>query len=255
MLTRRPLTLLAMTEATPAAPEDIHFLLLPEFSMMGLLSAIEPLRVANRFHPGLYRWHLLSCDGGTVVASNGMSLQAEQAFQDVAGAKTVFVIAGFNPMAHYSPTLASWLRKLDREGATLGGIDTGCFLLAEAGLLRQERITLHWEAISAFRERYPALTVTQELFEIDGRRITSAGGTASIDMMLDLIGHKHGQNVAMQVSEQFVLGRIRDKTDHQRMQIAVRYGVHNKKIVQVISVMEKHTENPLSTDELAETSA
>lgn len=253
MLTRRLLTLPAMTEATPAAPEDIHFLLLPEFSMMGLLSAIEPLRVANRFHPGLYRWHLLSCDGGTVVASNGMSLQAEQAFQNVSGAKTVFVIAGFNPMAHYSPTLASWLRKLDREGATLGGIDTGCFLLAEAGLLRQERITLHWEAISAFRENYPALTVTQELFEIDGRRITSAGGTASIDMMLDLIGHKHGQGLAMQVSEQFVLGRIRDKTDHQRMQIAVRYGVHNKKIVQVISAMEKHTENPLSTDELAET--
>ncbi len=51
--------------------------------------------------------------------------------------------------------------------------------------------------------------MTQELFEIDGPRITSAGGTASIDLMLDLIAQAHGPQLAVQVSEQFVLGRIR----------------------------------------------
>jgi transcriptional regulator GlxA family with amidase domain len=48
--------------------------------------------------------------------------------------------------------------------------------------------------------------VTQELFEIDRRRITCAGGTASIDLMLDLIAQAHGPELAIQVSEQFVLG-------------------------------------------------
>lgn len=239
--------------ATTALPEDIHFVLLPEFSMLGLLSAIEPLRVANRFRGPLYRWHLLSLDGGAVSASNGMSLAAEGACTEVSEARTVFVVAGFNPLAHATPALAGWLRQRDRDGATLGGIDTGCFILAEAGLLRQERLTLHWEAISAFRERYPALNVTQELFEIDRRRISSAGGTASIDLMLELIGRRHGPELATQVSEQFVLGRIRAKSDHQRLQIAVRYGVHNKKIVQVIGAMERHIETPLTADELADT--
>ena len=56
----------------------------------------------------------------------------------------------------------------------LGAIDTGSFVLAEAGLLQRQRLTLHWEAIDAFRERYPHLQVTQELFEIDGRRIVPA---------------------------------------------------------------------------------
>jgi len=37
-------------------PEVFHFLLLPGFSALGFISAIEPLRVANRFRPGLYRW-------------------------------------------------------------------------------------------------------------------------------------------------------------------------------------------------------
>ena len=67
--------------------------------------------------------------------------------------------------------------------------------------------------------------MTQELFEIDRRRITCAGGTASIDLMLDLIAQAHGPELAIQVSEQFVLSRIRPRKDHQRMQIATRYGL------------------------------
>ncbi len=59
-------------------PQDFHFLLLPEFSSIGFMSAIDkPLRVANRFSGELYRWHIVSVDGGPVAASNGISLNAE----------------------------------------------------------------------------------------------------------------------------------------------------------------------------------
>ena len=232
--------------------EDFYFLLLPEFSSIGFMSAIEPLRVANRFSGALYRWHILSADGGPVAASNGISLNAEGAFDSVKDASTVFVVAGFEPLVRYTREIADWLRRLDRAGATLGGIDTGSFILAEAGLLDRKRVTVHWEAASAFQERYPALEVSPELFEIDERRITCAGGTASIDLMLDVIARRHGAELAAQVSEQFVLGRIRQRSDHQRMQIAARYGVHNRKLIQVIGVMEQHMEEPLSPDELAE---
>lgn len=125
-------------------------------------------------------------------------------------------------------------------------------VLAEAGLLDGYRATLHWEALEAFKERYPRLHATQELFEIDRQRITCAGGTASIDLMLFLIAQTHGSELAVQVSEQFVLGRIRQRQDHQRMEIGARYGISNKKLVQVIGEMEKHIEPPLSTLALAE---
>ncbi|RJG12393.1 GlxA family transcriptional regulator [Pseudomonas cavernicola] len=232
--------------------QDFWFLLLPGFSVMGFVSAVEPLRVANRFRGELYRWHVLSLDGGPVLASNGMSINADGALEPLKRGATLLVVAGFEPLKAYTPALEHWLKRLDREGVTLGGIDTGSFVLAEAGLLGGHRLTLHWEAISAFQESYPNLDVTQELFEIDRTRITSAGGTASIDLMLDLIGQAHGAELAVQVSEQFVLGRIRPRQDHQRLQIATRYGVNNKKLVQVIGEMERHTEPPLSTLELAE---
>jgi AraC family carnitine catabolism transcriptional activator len=233
-------------------PQTLCFLLLPGFSMMGLMSAIEPLRVANRFRGELYRWRLLSLDGGPVAGSNGMSLNVDAALQLPAAGDTLFVVAGFEPLAHFDQRLAHWLHRAEREGATLGGIDTGSFVLAEAGLFAGQRLTLHWEAIDAFQERYPHLMPTQELFEIDGRRITSAGGTASLDLMLTLIGRDHGEALAVAVSEQFVLGRIRSRQDHQRMQIASRYGVHNKKLVQVIGEMQRHSEQPLSSQALAE---
>lgn len=231
--------------------QDFYFLLLPGFSSMGFISAIEPLRVANRFRGELYRWHVLSCGGGAVLASNGMSVNAEGGFEALEAGATLLVVAGFDPLTHVTPALIQWLRRLDNDGVTLGGIDTGSVVLAQAGLLDGYRLTLHWEALEAFKESYPRLQVTQELFEIDRQRITCAGGTASIDLMLDLIAQVYGPELAIQVSEQFVLGRIRQRKDHQRMQVASRYGIHNKKLVQVIGEMEQHSEPPLSTAQLA----
>ncbi|WP_442111609.1 GlxA family transcriptional regulator [Pseudomonas sp. NUPR-001] len=232
-------------------PQSIQFLLLPGFSAMGFISAVEPLRVANRFSGELYRWRVLSLDGGPVQASNGMSVNADGALADSQGASLLLVVAGFEPLACFGPRLQQALRRLDHDGVILGGIDTGAMVLAEAGLLDGHRATLHWEALEAFKERYPRLEVIQELFEIDRRRITCAGGTASIDLMLDLIAQAHGSELAVKVSEQFVLGRIRERRDHQRMQIASRYGISNRKLVQVIGEMEQCTEMPLSTLELA----
>lgn len=232
-------------------PQEIHFLLLPEFSVMCFVSAIEPLRVANRFRPGSYRWHILSLDGGPVLASNGMSINAGGAFADGSAVETLFVVAGFNPLRQYHPGLAPWLRARQHHGAILGALDTGAFVLAEAGVLGAEPVSLHWEAVSAFSERYPDLRVTQELFEIGQRVITCAGGTAAIDLMLAMIAARHGRELAARVSEQFVLGRIRSQSDHQRMEIAARYGLHNRKTIQVVKLMQEHIEDPLSPDDLA----
>ena len=99
---------------------------------MGFASAVEPLRVANRFKPDAYRWRILSLDGGPVVASNGMSLNVDAAMADAQGVKTLLVVAGFNPLQHFQQALGDTLRQLDRQGATLGAIDTGAFVLAQA---------------------------------------------------------------------------------------------------------------------------
>jgi AraC family carnitine catabolism transcriptional activator len=228
------------------------FLLLPEFSFIGFAALVEPLRIANRYQPGAYQWRMVSIDGQPVTASNGIALHPEARLCDPSDASVVFAISSFNPLSHYSPALGRALQQRVQRGASLGAIDTGCFVLAEAGLLRGENVTLHWEAVPAFQERYPQIPVQGEVrFTLSPTLMTSAGAMASVDLMLEVISRDHGHALALQVSEQLVSGWVRDRADHQRLQISARYKVHNAKVVQVIGRMEQHIETPLSSDELA----
>ncbi|MCP1292490.1 GlxA family transcriptional regulator [Chromobacterium sp. S0633] len=233
-----------------AVVDEYHFLLLPEFSFIGFAALMEPFRIANRFQPGASRWRLLSVDGQAVAASNGIALMVDGALAEAGPCTCLFVVSSFHPLRHYTPELGAALRRLERGGMTLGAIDTGCFILAEAGLLRGETVTLHWEAIPAFRERYPQVTASQELF-LTERRPTSAGAAAGLDLALALLARRHGRELALAVSEQLVQGQMRSPSEHQRLQVASRYQVHNKKLAQAIRLMEEQLEEPWPPEELA----
>ncbi|WP_271271601.1 GlxA family transcriptional regulator [Aliamphritea hakodatensis] len=231
----------------------ISFLLLPEYAMVGLLSAIEPLRVANRFAGReIFRWQLLSDDGESVNACNQLAIQQTQSIQDVETPKNLFVCASFNPEKYINETTLSWLKKLYRKGSVLGAMDTGCYVLAAANLLRNQRFTLHWEAVPAFQEDNPGVEISNELFEIDKNLITCAGGTAAIDMMLHIIQAEFGHDLAINVCEQFIQSGIRQKSAKQRIGLAARLKIHHPRLLKVLAKMEANIENPLSPSELAE---
>ncbi|MBB3232075.1 GlxA family transcriptional regulator [Halomonas stenophila] len=233
-------------------PEPVGFLLLPRFSMMAFFSAVEPLRIANRISGRpLFEWTLISEDGGPVTASNGMTLLADRAIHQVTHLPSLAVCSGFDPDRYLSRALMRWLHRLDGAGCVLGGLDTGCFLLAAAGLLDGERVTLHWESLPAFQERFPAIATSDELFELGRRRFSCAGGAAAMDMALDVIARRYGHPLAIDVSEQLVHERIRTRRDQQRMTLARRLGTHRRRLVDAVDLMEQHLETPLPLAEVA----
>jgi AraC family carnitine catabolism transcriptional activator len=244
---------------TPARidlPETLGFLLLPKFSMMAFVSAVEPLRVANRLAGAmLYQWEIVSLEGASILASNGMALVADRQLSQLSrgGARyrTVVVGAGFEPERGYDRRVRDWLRRLDRNGVELGAMDTGSFVLARAGLLDGYRATTHWESLDSFRERFPKVEAEGGLFAIDRNRLTCAGGTAALDMMLHLISRRHGHRLATAVSEQFIHARIRDPQDRQRMEPAARQGVSHAGLGRAIALMEKNLEEPLDAARMA----
>jgi AraC family carnitine catabolism transcriptional activator len=235
------------------APQTLGFLLLPQFSMMAFVSAVEPLRVANRLAGReLYRWEIISRDGQTVEASNGMSLVADRALEDAPLYPMLVICAGFEPERHYDRRIKSWLLKLSGAGADLGAMDTGSFILARAGLLDGYRATTHWESLDSFRETFPKVDVENALFLIDRNRLTCAGGTAALDMMLHLISLQHGHRLATAVSEQFIHAQIRDPLDRQRMEPRVRQGISHTGLARAIALMESNLEDPLDAEKLAD---
>lgn len=233
-------------------PEMVGFLLLPQFSMMAFFAAVEPLRIANRISDRtLFDWTLISADGGPVTASNGMTLMADQSTGQVHHLPSLAVCSGFTPEAHLTRPLMAWLHQLDKAGCCLGGIDTGAFLLASTGLLTHERVALHWESLPAFRERFPGIETTDELYELGERRFSCAGGAAAMDMALEVIARRHGVKLAIDVSEQLIHDRIRTRSDQQRMALVKRLSTHNRHVVEAVALMEQNIEEPLSLEEVA----
>jgi transcriptional regulator GlxA family with amidase domain len=240
------------TGSSREAPERIGFLLVPRFSMMAFFAAVEPLRIANRVAGReLYSWHVFSLDGEPVEASNGMTLVVEAPIAAVPHFPFVIVCASFQPQHAETKALLNWLRRLARQGAVLGGLDTGTHVLARAGLLTGHRATLHWEHLPAFTEEFPEVETSAELFEIDRKRVTCAGGTAAIDLMLHMMWARYGQDLAVGVSEQLLHDRIRNPGDHQRMALGARLGVRHPKLLAIVEAMERAVEDPLDLDQLA----
>jgi transcriptional regulator GlxA family with amidase domain len=233
-------------------PLRVGLILIPRFSLIAFTAAVEPMRVANRLSGRtLYEWRLFSIDGAPVQSSCGIALHPEGDLPAAEVCKTIVICGGLDIHRFEDKSLFSWLRRIDRQGAEIGALCTGSHVLARAGLLEGYRSTIHWENLPSFCEDFPEIEVTTELFEIDRNRFTCSGGTAAIDMMLNVITRQHGHELAAKVADQFMHERIRDHHDHQRMSLPVRLGVRHPKLLAVIEIMETNLEEPLSRARMA----
>jgi transcriptional regulator GlxA family with amidase domain len=232
----------------------VGFLLIPNFAMLSYACVIEPLRAANLLSgKALYRWSHISIDGLPSLASNGVSIQPDCRVSDSTHFDYVFVCAGGNPTLFNHPPTFAWLRQLVRRGVRVGGISGGPFILARANLLSGYRTTIHWDHAPALLEEYPELDLRHSLFEIDGGRLTSGGGTSPLDMMHEVISCQFGSELALKVSDWLLLAHVRDGTGAQRMSLRERLGVSHASLLRAIGHMEKNLEQPLTRRELART--
>lgn len=238
-----------------SAPRDYGIFLVPNFSLMAVTSAIEPLRLANRAAGReLYRWRFFSIDGAPVASSGGVTLSADGAFRDAEKLTAAIVSSGLVDVSapDVERQLIATLRRLASFGTLIGAVCTGTRILAKSGLIDRHRVTIHWECHASLVADYPELEVTQELFEIDRKRFTCAGGTAAVDLMLSIIATDQGSDLASIVTDQLVHHRIREAGERQRMDLRSRLGVAHPKLLQVVARMEETIETPLSCAELAD---
>ena len=242
-------------DAAPPSGEAAHrvtLLLVPGFALMSYSSALEPLRAANMLAGReLYRWRHASIDGRPVLASNGMAFAVEGGLDAADEADMVLVCAGGNPALFDGAAVFAWLRAMASRGAIVGGVSGGPYILAKAGLLDGSRATVHWEHAPAFGEEFPAVRLIASLYQIDGRRMTCAGGVAALDMMHEVIAAAHGPELARAVSDWFLQAHVRPGSGGQRLGPRARLGIVNQKLEQVVERMEAAIEEPLSRAALA----
>lgn len=249
--TARSRTARSNSDAQPI-PQHIGFMLLPDFALMSYASAIEPLRAANLLagRP-IYTLLNYSASGGNILSSSGTMVPTTPIAHAPTSLHTLFVCAGGHPTQWQAPGVLPALRKLARWGVRMGGISSGAYVLAAAGLLGQRQFTIHWEHAPALIEAFPDLEPQRARFVIDGDRITCGGGVAPLDMMHAMIAQHMGADFATRVSDWYLHTHVSTSGGSQRASLAERYNVHHPAVLRVLEKMETTIEDPKSRAEMA----
>lgn len=234
----------------------LHLLILvtPYFNLGATTAFIDPFRAANYLEGRtLYDWVLASESGGPCPASNGIEVTT-QALADLSDRRFDIVIlsSSWTPEENSSPRLHAQLWQWALSGSTLGALDTGAFILAQAGLLKGRRATVHYEHIDAASEMHPTVNVSDELFVFDGNRITCAGGAASTDFALHVLRGTHGDAVANGAARYLFHQSLRPPGTAQNAGPSEPLGaIAPAALRRAVAAMEAHLETPLSIAEIA----
>lgn len=236
-------------------PTRFGFLLINDFTLISMSSAIEPLRMANRIcGQDNYLWSSISETGEAVCASDGLSVNVDCSIADkeiLNSLDAVIVCGGLRVEQNATTPILKWLKTVNRHGIGLGATCTGSYVLAQAGLLDGYRCSIHWENMAALSDQFPDVAVSRSIFTIDRNRYTSSGGIAPVDMMLHFISAQCGSKVSAGIAEQFIYERIRQPDDRQRIPLKHIVGSQSSKLVTAVEIMEANIREPISQDDLA----
>lgn len=230
----------------------IGFLLLDNFTMLAFSSAVDPMRMANQLTgKELYDWYVISEDGDDVESSDGITIKPDCSMADAPQLDTLIVVGGVNITRSFTRKQITWLQSLARKHVVLGGVCTGSYVLAEAGLLDGYQCSVHWECLATLQERHPRVNCLNHLFVIDRDRMTCSGGTVPLDMMITMIQKDYGRELGSSISEMFICDNIRGENDTQRIPLKHTVGTAQPKLVEAIILMEANIEETIELDELA----
>ena len=234
---------------------EIVVLLTPHFNMAATVCFLDPFRAANYLEGRpVYRWSLVSVGGGELQASNGMTI-ATGALAQLGDAQPgmVIVSSSWTPERFGGPPIRPTLRRWARSGVPLGALDTGAFLLADAGLLDGRRATVHYEHIDALSELHPKVEVSEELYVIDRDRLTCCGGIASTDMALQVLRATAGEALANAAARYIFHDRLRQPGEKQSPSKAEPLGsMAPAKLKAAMSLMENRAEETATIAEIAD---
>ncbi|SFK61904.1 GlxA family transcriptional regulator [Shimia haliotis] len=239
-------------DVTPPKAKRFVFVLLEDFTLLSFASAVDCLRLANRrLGSAHYSWVLVGEGGDSVSSSTETTFKLDEDLSELRRDDTIVLCGGINIQTATTKKLLNWLRREARKGPAIAGLCTASFTMAKAGLLDGKKATIHWENQDSFSEEFEEVELSKSVFTIDGNRMTTAGGTSSIDLFLQIIATDLGDEIANWVADQQIYSSIRTDQDTQRLSVPTRIGVRHPKLSMVIQMMEGNIEEPISPSLLA----
>ena len=235
----------------------VGFVLAPDFTLLPFAGFVDALRhaadEADRSRQIYCRWACLAQAIAPIRSSCGVEVLPDRVFGDPAEFDYVVVVGGLLPASRAVPSEThEFLRRAAALGVPLVALCTGSFILGDAGLIGGRRCAVHFrhrqELIEAFPDVEPA---TDETYVIDGGIITSPGGTAAIDLALEIIARHCGRARALKGLHDMVVDRHRAAHHVPERPYEDVLNCGDWRVARAVELMERNLGRPASVKTLA----
>jgi len=177
---------------------------------------------------------------GTPLATGPITVSTEHGLEACEQADLIAVPGGPMPTGAAGAVLLHLRDAVDR-GATVLGMCSGAFTLAEAGILDGRTAATHWRYADTFGDTFPRVVVDRDsLYRFEGGVITSAGTAAGIDACLQLVRREHGPAVANRIARRMVVPPHRDGGQRQYIDAPLPEADSAATLRQLLVWMEEH---------------
>ena len=146
---------------------------------------------------------LITENGKTVIARGGYSINPTYSFYDSPNIDILIIVGGVHTEEIKKDQVINWIKEKSVKATVIASVCTGVFLLAEAGVVTNHKVTTHWEDIADLKANYPNLNVYESKRWVkDENIISSAGISAGIDMSLYLVEILYSKMLAVKTAKQ-----------------------------------------------------
>ena len=233
-------------------PITLSILILDESNMLTVASVIDPLRAANRLSAEqLFEWEIFSPKGDPVKLTGNIEMKSQGAFSSAKPGDYLIVIASFNQEAHADRSLVQEVRRKASRYKTVCAVEAGTWILARSAIIKNHRVTTHWEDIEAMQQQYPSLNIVPDRYVTDKNVWSSGGASPALDMMLYLIEKEQGRSRALEVASVFIYDQMHASTDSQPTVSLGKLEYAEPRIGAAVRLMEENIDTPILTSNIA----
>jgi len=249
---------------TPDRPEDFEpdlrlgFILTPAFTVLPLAGFIDAVRHssddADKSRQIFCHWEVLSVDMTPVTSSAGLSVTPWKTFQEAGNYDYLVIVGGLiSQLDEIHPQTLEFIHSQHDKGVKLIGLCTGSFAIAKAGLLKGKRAAIHTHHRREFLEMFPeAVPVENELYVSDNSIITCSGGTAAIDLAVEILIEHCGRSRGLKSLSALIVDEHRAAHEVGRSPYQELENCGNWRVEQAIRIMRQKLGEPDTIQELAQ---
>jgi len=184
---------------------NIGIYIYDEAEVLDFSGPFEVFSTASRFlnQNEKFNVFLISQKSGTTIARGGFHVNSTYSINNHPKLDVLIISGGVHTKEMQKKEVIEWIKNRSKQATIIASVCTGAFLLAQAKVITNHKVTTHWEDMDDLQTTFPNLRVHKNIRYVEQDNIFTSGGiSAGIDMSLYLVSKIYSLALAQKTAEQ-----------------------------------------------------